>query len=181
MNINKFISLSRYGINTIIGNIYLFLTKNSFFKIGKHIQIIGMPFITGINKLELGDHITIESNAFIRAEGCVSIGSHCSIAANFSLYTYNHNYQGKCLPYDHTNILKKVTIEENVWIGRNVSVLPGVTIGEGAIIGLGSVVTRNIPKLAIVGGNPAEVLKYRDQQHYNQLKETIINVDEFKN
>jgi len=171
MNLNKAFSLGRYGTNTIIGKIYFFLIKKSFFKTGKNIQIIGIPFFSGIENIKLGNEITIESNAFIRAEGGLSIGDHCSIAANFSLYTYNHNYEGDCLPYDHTNIFKKVTIENYVWIGRNVSVLPGVTIGEGAIIGLGSVVTKDVPPLAIMGGNPAKVLKYRNTEHFHELKQ----------
>ena len=45
-----------------------------------------------------------------------------------------------------------------------------MTIGEGVIVAAGSVVTKDVPPCAIVGGNPAQVIKYRDQQHYYQLK-----------
>ncbi|HHS95203.1 MAG TPA: acyltransferase, partial [Phaeodactylibacter sp.] len=44
-------------------------------------------------------------------------------------------------------------------------------IGEGAIIQAGSVVAKSIPKLAIAGGHPATPFKYRDQQHYQKLKD----------
>ncbi|CQI92194.1 transferase hexapeptide repeat containing protein [Yersinia frederiksenii] len=40
-------------------------------------------------------------------------------------------------------------------------ILPGVTVGEGAVIAAGSIVTKDIPPYAIVGGNPARLLKYR--------------------
>jgi acetyltransferase-like isoleucine patch superfamily enzyme len=53
----------------------------------------------------------------------------------------------------------------------NVTVLGGVTIGEGAITQIGSVVVSNIPTLAIAGGHPAKVYKYRDKNHYFLLKE----------
>jgi len=170
MNINKVIVFGGYGLQTITGNIYQLLVKRNFKKYGDNNQIIGIPFISGIEKIEIGSHTTIESNAFIRAEGGLTIGSHCSIAANLSIYTYNHNFTGEMLPYDHTNIYRKVVIGDNVWIGRNVSILPGVTIGEGAIIGLGSVVTKDIPDLAIVAGNPAKIVKYREHQLYHDLK-----------
>ncbi len=84
--------------------------------------------------------------------------------------TQSHNWQGELLPYDHTNIQKPVIIGDNVWVGINVTILPGVTIGEGVIIQAGAVVVRDIPALAIAGGNPAAVFKYRDKAHYSELK-----------
>lgn len=57
--------------------------------------------------------------------------------------------------------LRKVTIKDDVWIGTRAIILPGITVGKGAIIGAGSVVTKDVPDYAIVGGAPARVLKYR--------------------
>lgn len=55
----------------------------------------------------------------------------------------------------------KVTIGSNVVISMNATILSGVTIGCGAVIGAGSVVTKNVPPFAIVGGNPAKLIRYR--------------------
>lgn len=56
---------------------------------------------------------------------------------------------------------EEITIENDVWIGANVIVMDGVKIGNGAIVGAGSVVTKDVPPYAIVGGVPANIIKYR--------------------
>ena len=48
----------------------------------------------------------------------------------------------------------------NVWIGAGAIVLPGVTVGENAIVGAGAVVTRDVPPNAVMGGNPARLIKF---------------------
>ena len=54
-----------------------------------------------------------------------------------------------------------IIIKDDVWIGANAIILSGVTIGQGALIGAGAVVTKDVPPYAIVGCNPAKVIKYR--------------------
>ena len=52
-------------------------------------------------------------------------------------------------------------IGNDVWIGSRVTILPGVKIGNHVIIGASAVVTKDVPDYAIVGGNPARILKMR--------------------
>lgn len=54
-----------------------------------------------------------------------------------------------------------IKIGNNVWIGANSVILDGVTIEDGAIIAAGAIVTRNVEKYTIVGGNPAKKIKTR--------------------
>ncbi|SCX27179.1 Streptogramin A acetyltransferase [Agrobacterium sp. DSM 25558] len=56
---------------------------------------------------------------------------------------------------------KASTIGNDVWIGAHAKILPGVQISDGSIIAAGSVVTRDVPPYAIVGGSPANIIKYR--------------------
>jgi len=87
------------------------------------------------------------------------------------MITQIHNYDdGQAVPYDNTYIYKNISIEDNVWLGSRVIILAEARIGEGAIIQAGSVVVSDIPKYAIAGGHPAIVFKYRDIEHYENLK-----------
>jgi virginiamycin A acetyltransferase len=54
-----------------------------------------------------------------------------------------------------------VIIEEDVWIGSNSVILSGVNVGRGAVIAAGSIVNKDIPPYAIVGGVPAKIIKMR--------------------
>jgi virginiamycin A acetyltransferase len=103
----------------------------------------------------------------------IIVGKMCSIAINLTFSMGNHilnrvstspskhslfsHEQGNLSSYSKGDII----ICNDVWIGANVSILDGITISNGAVIGLGSVVTKSVPPYAIVGGNPAKIIKYR--------------------
>lgn len=110
------------------------------------------------------------NGAKLYGQGGIKIGDNFHSAEGLIILTQNHNWKGEKLPYDETVIYRPVTIGDNVWVGLNVMILPGVTIGEGCIIQAGSVVSKSLPDLAIAGGNPAIVIKYRNSEHYFQLK-----------
>ena len=54
-----------------------------------------------------------------------------------------------------------ITIGNNVWVGYGAQIMAGVTVGDNAIVGAGAVVTKDVPKNAVVGGVPARVLRIR--------------------
>lgn len=134
-------------------------------------------FCSGI-KFQVPKGISIGNNVWIGEKsrlsgscGGITIGNNVIFGPEVAIWSSNHNYYSpEALPFDNVNIPKPVVIEDNVWICCRACIAPGVTIGEGAVVGMGAVVTTNIPPGAVVGGNPAKVLKYRDMEKYEQLK-----------
>ena len=81
---------------------------------------------------------------------------------NVSILPLNQNGKlSKNYDYKVKNQNYSCVIGNDVWIGSRVLIKGGVTIGDGAVIAMGSVVTKDVPTYAIVGGVPAKVIKYR--------------------
>jgi acetyltransferase-like isoleucine patch superfamily enzyme len=109
----------------------------------------------------------------IRGGGVVKIGSYFHSGIECMMLTSFHNYdKGSRIPYGprEDDIHLDIEIGDCVWFGDRVIVLGGVKIGEGAVIQAGSVVVGDIPAMAIAGGHPAKVFKYRDREHFLTLK-----------
>ena len=111
---------------------------------------------------------------------CAEVGKFCSVATGCLIGLAGHNLQGistspvfterdnpsgSCWTEKHEeNVLRPVTIGNDVWIGVRVIILGGVKIGNGAVIGAGSVVTRDVPPYAVVAGAPARLIRYRFEE-----------------
>ncbi len=106
------------------------------------------------------------------------IGKFCAIArgVKFIMNGANHKISGvstypfqifgngweKAMPEDGDLPFKGDTIVGNdVWLGYDALIMPGVRIGDGAVVAARSVVTRDVPAYAVVGGNPATVIRTR--------------------
>lgn len=108
------------------------------------------------------------------------IGAYCSIAPGVwfllggehqlhSISTYP--FKVMCFGFPREAGSKgDIVVGDDVWIGTNAVICSGVTIGQGAVVAAGSVVTKDVPPYAIVGGNPARVISYRfDERLRNEL------------
>lgn len=139
----------------------------------KNLIIIRKPFhIEFEDNIRIGKYVYINRGCRLNGMGGIIIGNNVIIGPDVLLWSADHNYDSdKFIPYDSEVIKKEIIIEDNVWIGAHAKILPGVKIEEGAIIGLGAVVTKNVPRCAIVGGNPAKIIKFRDMEKYDRLKQ----------
>ena len=134
-----------------------------YFKLGKLSKIIvhnNLVLRPGVrlevqdnSKIEIDD-CTINYDTKIYCFNNIKIGKNVIISENSVIRdSDNHKIIGS------KKISQPIIIEDNVWIGMNCTILKGVTIGEGSIIAAGSVVTKSVPKNALVGGIPAQVIK----------------------
>ncbi len=120
--------------------------------------------------VDLGNCVNI-NGLCISGKGKVVIGNYFHSGTGINIMLGSHDYDhGGAIPYGKEYVEKNVIIEDFVWLGTNSSICGNVTIGEGAIVAYGAVVVKDVPPFAIVGGNPAKILKYRDLTHYQELK-----------
>lgn len=117
----------------------------------------------------VGNHANF-NGMYAAGGGTIIIGDYFHSGSECMIISENHNYEGDEIPYDSTIIYNTIEIGDCVWFGNRVIVVGNVKIGKGAIIGAGSVVCKDVPDFAIVGGNPAKVIKYRDVNHFKELE-----------
>ena len=129
-------------------------------KIGNRNTWILTPNLYECPELIIGSNTTINYKVGISVECKVEIGNNCLIAGECILFDNNsHSIYNK----DNRKITREdvapIKIEDKVWIGMRSMILKGVTIGMGSVVAAGSVVTKDVPSMTIVGGNPAKILK----------------------
>jgi acetyltransferase-like isoleucine patch superfamily enzyme len=117
-------------------------------------------YVSGGEELQLGrqNHPTnwlSTSPVFYLEEKFYDVGNDFESAESY--HNYRPHLLGKAVPTH----FRPTKIENDVWIGHGVMLNAGCTVGTGAIVAGGSVVTRDVPPYAIVGGNPAKIIKMR--------------------
>ena len=110
------------------------------------------------DKLRIGKFCSIAARATFIMNGA----NHRS--AGFSTYpfaVFGNGWSGRFEGESDYPYRGDTVVENDVWIGYEALVMPGVRIGNGAIVATGSVITKDVPDYAIVGGNPARVIRMR--------------------
>ena len=119
-------------------------------------------WLHGPGRIEIGSRTSINDYSTIVAMEHVSIGSDVMFAPYCYILDVDHVIADPSMPIrDQGYAVSPVIIEDDVWLGAGVVVTKGVTIGKGAVVAANSVVTKDVPPFAIVGGNPAKLIKMR--------------------
>jgi len=137
--------------------------------IGDNVSILRNTIIecTGVIRnigvgLTIGNNVGIAQNCFIQVRGKVSIGNDVIFGPGVSIFSENHRFENPDIPVSLQGETRKgVSIEDGVWVGSRAIILDGVQIGRNSIIAAGSVVNKDVPPYAIVGGIPARIIKTR--------------------
>ena len=126
--------------------------------IGDHSYIAGYAYVT--EDVTMGAHSTINPYAVVR--GQIRLGDGVRIGAHANVLGFNHNAEDTTRPIWQQGVSAKgIVIGDDVWIGSAATILDGVTIGSHCVIAAGAVVTKDVPDYAIVGGNPAKIIRDR--------------------
>jgi acetyltransferase-like isoleucine patch superfamily enzyme len=139
------------------------------------------------SKVVVGDFTygPLDVKCFGNDQERLQIGRFCSIARNVTFQlSGNHNTQRistypfeQCLFGANEDCVLSngpIVIEDDVWIGMNAMLLSGVRVAQGAVVAAGAIVTKDVPPYAIVGGNPARIIRYRFN---NELIGQLLQID----
>lgn len=150
-------------LGKISNKIRVFLCRRFFEECGQNVVVERKAYF-GFNKVKIGSDSGIGNNFHL--QGCsLTMGHDVIMAPNVTIIGAGHRFMDKSVTINKQGNTPKTKLQigNDVWIGRNVTILGNVKrIGTGAVIGACSVVTRDVPDYAVVAGNPAKIIKYRD-------------------
>ena len=125
-------------------------------------------------RTSIGDHCR-----FLSSRAKVFIGDFVLVAPEVVFVSGDHktDVPGRCMADVHkgpedSQYDSDIVVGNDVWIGTRSILLKGVHVGDGAVIGAGSVVTKDVPPLSVVAGNPARVIRARFRDEEGGLRST---------
>jgi len=135
-----------------------FFIHRTIKKLGKKGFVMAKVEFRNGKNIQIGDYCFINKYSLLDGRGGqLIIGNNVDIAQEVNIWTLSHD------PHDdfHSVWGKDVIIEDYVWIASRVTIMPGVRIGRGAVVAAGSIVTKDVPDMAIVAGIPAQIVGER--------------------
>jgi acetyltransferase-like isoleucine patch superfamily enzyme len=109
--------------------------------------------------IRIGAHSRINRRCTLDLRGGLELGENVSVSPEVVILTAGHQMADPGFRVE----LKRVLIDDYVWIGTRAMIMPGVTLGRGCVVAAGAVVTRDVPPLAVVAGIPAREVARRPE------------------
>jgi acetyltransferase-like isoleucine patch superfamily enzyme len=153
------------GICFICPGVHLEIGRQATLRIGRWAWIgDGTKIRVHEGEVSIGAKTVMGQECTISAYQHVSIGRECIVADRVMLIDFDHGVVEVERPIRLQGIYKRdVHVGHNVWIGYGACILRGVTVGDNAIVGTSTIVTRDVPANAVVGGSPARVIRMREE------------------
>jgi|SRR5690606_11273511 len=131
------------------------LTVGSNFKLGRGC------IISRKNKIHIGKNFFMGNHCHLAAD--MEVGDEVMFASQVSCVGGDHkiDFIQVTMNKSGRDVFKTIHIKDNVWVGHGAILVHGITLEEGCVVAAGSVVTKDVPANAIVGGNPAKLIRYR--------------------
>lgn len=168
-----------------IRNYYLRKLKWRKYTIGLKFHVGRGVNIWAKNSISIGDNFYIGRHSQIECDA--EIGNNVIFGNNVALVgKYDHHYEQVGVPirlasqirdrsYSWKGLNSKIVIGDDVWIGYGAVIMSGIKIGKGSIVAAGSIVTKDVAPYTIVGGNPAQFIRYRFNENEIKEHEDILN------
>lgn len=122
--------------------------------------------------VKIGNDCRLYKVTFSTEPYLVSIGDHVS-ATKVHFETHDGGVWVFRKDHPRWDVIRKIEIGNNVYIGYDTMILPGVKIGDNVVIAAKSVVTKSFPAGVVIGGVPARVIKSIDE-YYDKIKNEVI-------
>jgi acetyltransferase-like isoleucine patch superfamily enzyme len=117
-------------------------------------------YLTG--SVVLGNNCSINPYATIR--GNFRCGDGVRIGAYTCIVGFNHGFERLDIPiYQQPCSSKGIVLGDDIWVGAQVTIVDGIKVGSHSILAGGAVITHDVPDYAIVGGNPAKIIRMRNE------------------
>lgn len=128
-------------------------------------SFVKIKFAGGDGNVEIGPRCYLNSGVVIYSGNGVRMGTGVLIAANTTLASTNHEYRDRNRTIIEQRFMPSrggIVIGDDCWIGANCVLLDGTTLGKGCVVGAGAVIKGEWPDYAVIAGNPARIVRYRE-------------------
>jgi acetyltransferase-like isoleucine patch superfamily enzyme len=164
IHLGSWVSLGRYGKILILDDFTGAVDYIAQHHPGVSVNPRAVPFTRRAPTVVFKDGVSLGDSFFVAASCRIEIGQHVVTSARLFLTDCAHVFDDPRLPVQLQGNTEgtPLIVEDGCWLGVGVSIIKGVRVGTHSVVGSNSVVNRDVPAYAIVGGVPARIIRMQD-------------------